>query len=174
MTNRDSDKYSLDRDDNDHEHENKTIMQPRLSIFSRQETFNIPIMVGGIDEDINPDDSEFKNDEVDIKPHPASHLMSQSDISGMQKKVNAPVYDEKPNIHKRSYYRRIFCCFQKQKSVNLQRTLSNNEGVNRLDVDPRSRTRVSILEPQVGTSRGKKCLVLDLDETLVHYYEHNG
>mmetsp|Transcript_40929 Transcript_40929/g.41801 ORF Transcript_40929/g.41801 Transcript_40929/m.41801 type:complete len:328 (+) Transcript_40929:240-1223(+) len=123
----------------------------------------------------------------DLVPHPASHLMAQSDASGMQKKIEAPVYDDDVEHNRGTasslkdeeevgFWKLVLCCFTRdtrfrKSTLPVYSERPPSRGLNSpvgKHFNPPSPKARSIMTPQTGSSAGKKCLVLDLDETLVH------
>lgn len=128
-----------------------------VPIFSRQHTAHLP----GFDdvEETAPSNNNLSlsNQHIDVNSHPGSHIIAQSDRSGSQKRIEKPIYDNaKPS--RPSILSRFFCCLKE--NIKTENNTSTNMGA--------STKTGNVLTPQSGCIKGKKCLVLDLDETLVH------
>lgn len=154
---------------------------PKRSIFSRQNTFSASITKTVEIECSSASNIDSSNDcGADLIPHPGAHLMAQSDSSGNQKKIAAPIYDDESELRRRTsskddddvgFWRIFLCCFTRD-------TRFHKSGLPVYSTRQTSNTTSEVYRPPPamrspslsleGRSQMKKCLVLDLDETLVH------
>lgn len=161
-------------------HGNKGLSQP---IFSRQITTHLPdgssnvVRESDIDLNITTTlDTTTKSSQASrssTESHPGSHLISQSDSSGRQKRVSQPTYDHSDSspLTQVFSFRRFFCCLKDSRRDNFSRSRNSSRqftNSNTLIKTIVAETKQCILPPQTPENKGKKCLVLDLDETLVH------
>jgi len=129
-------------------------------------------------------------------PLSVQSLITQTDKSGLQVRLAAPIYEKNeaqsasnlneeiyPSSSKIPFFQRLFCCGRRALSKQYNAYKLNDDGVlgalgtdkggvkNKLQQygpirGPPQRLPVMSPPPPMGT--GKKCLALDLDETLVH------
>lgn len=105
-------------------------------------------------------------------------LMAQSDRFGNQTQAAAPVYDlENPKTTemRESYFFGVFsCCFRspRQREVQLRPSSVSSNNLRQMLANRPARwgmpAKMPVMLENDSTRTGKYCLVLDLDETLVH------
>lgn len=143
-------------------------------IFSRKSTFHgpnyekkdappPPQQSSLLAEESGEDEAETGNNENDSRPasSPMQHLVHQTNASGIQQTVavenDEP--EERPRPPRRSLFSALCCCFVVP--ANAHKPTQPTGAPNRAN-------RRKLLGNVRREDTGKKCLVLDLDETLVH------
>uniref|UniRef100_UPI00398F13AF carboxy-terminal domain RNA polymerase II polypeptide A small phosphatase 1-like isoform X3 n=1 Tax=Pristiophorus japonicus TaxID=55135 RepID=UPI00398F13AF len=102
-------------------------------------------------------------------PSIITQLSKEEARSPLRQKEPLPDCDKKPRRH--GILRTIFCCISRDDDDSEQIVVGSNNNASLLVDGKSNATKIPVpkLLPEVKVQdRGKKCVVIDLDETLVH------